>query len=67
MRKSLGTTDISGYTIFRVRDALHNVTVYLINKFLKRYLFFIIDKMSSRAGFGPWTVVWRPLGQKTMG
>jgi len=28
--------------------------------------FFIIDKVSSRAGFDPWAVVWRLLGQKTM-
>jgi len=64
---------INCYAIFRGPDTLHNVIVLVyvtfckINKFLWRYIFFIIDKMSSRAGFGPWVVVWRPLEQKTMG
>jgi len=26
------------------------------------FYFFIIDKMSSRAGFGSWGAIWRPLG-----
>jgi len=56
------------YTTFRGRDILHDVTVsgyvtfYQINKFLQRYNFFIIGKMSSQARFGPWNIVLRPLG-----
>jgi len=46
-------------------DILRNVivsvyaTFYQIKVFVK--IFFIIDKTSSRAGFGPRAVVWRPL------
>jgi len=58
---------ISNYTTFQVSDILRNVivsgydTFYQIKIFSKIYYFFIIDKMSSRDGFGPRAVVWRRL------
>jgi len=38
------------------------VTFYQINKLYVNVSFFIIDKMSSRAGFSLWAIIWRPLG-----
>jgi len=60
---------MSYYRTNRGADILGNVivlgqiTFYLINKLLVNIhlILFIIDKMSSRAAFGPWAEVWRPL------
>jgi len=58
---------ISDYTIVQGPGILHNVNVsgYVtfceINEFFVYIFFFVIDKISLRAGFGPPAIVWRPL------
>jgi len=54
-------TTVRGPNILRDEIVSGYVTFYQVNKLFGNIYFFIINKITSGAGFGPRAVVWRLL------